>query len=131
MNGSNPIETFIAVEDLVDCENNEDPVGVDEVAVAVKNPNRGDSRRLFQKRIADFNWDCSIPYKDQPKRLDDHGPEELLFPDHFYQAEGGIVVIYWENDRSTGCLCSIINVNEEAETFTFRVFNVQRKSKKT
>ena len=42
-------------------------------------------------------------------------------------------MIYWEEDRSSPCLATIVDVEEKDETFTFRVFSwqVKKKRKKT
>ena len=72
----------------------------DEVSVAAadctKNPNREDNRRLYQIRniYLFFFWDPSIKYENQPNRLAEYGPTELVFPDHFLEVTGAIVLIY-------------------------------------
>ena len=63
--------------------------------------------------------------------MESEGPKALDFPGNFYDVQGGISVIYWEEDRSKGCLCSIIDVDEMDKTFTFVVFSWQGKKKKT
>ena len=69
------------------------------------------------------DWDCSLGYSEQPIQLEERGPIELDYPGHFYQVEGGIVVICFEKDRSTSCLCSIIEVMPDTRSFKFQVFN--------
>lgn len=60
----------------------------------------------------------------------EEGPQILTYPDHFFDVEGGISLIYWEEDRSSPCLASILEVEEKDETFTFRVFSWQGKKKR-
>ena len=102
-----------------------------EKAASTLNPNKDDNRRLFQVRSTNLTWDSSIPYEEQPNRLQENGPIPLIFPDHFLEVQGGIVVIYWEKDRSLGCIASISAVDEIRSTFTYRVFGWGGKSKRT
>ena len=62
------------------------------------------------------------PYEQIPNRLEHEGPVPLLFPDHFYEVEGGVVVIYWEDNRSVGCTCTIKDVDEVDMSFKYQVF---------
>ena len=89
----------------------------------VINPNRNQNKRYFQERKILGDWDFSIPLSQQPNRLQENGPVELGFPAHFYQVEGGVSVISFGKDRASSCLCSIITVDPENETFTFQAFN--------
>ena len=104
---------------------------VNEAAASIKNPNKDDPRRLFQIYKMDFEWDSNIPYSEQPNRLEEEGPTELKFPEHFLEVEGGISLIYWNDDKSNGCLASIKDVDEKEETFTFQIFSWQRKKRRT
>ena len=97
----------------------------------VINPNKDQNKRYFQERIILGDWDFSIPYSQQPNRLKESGPVKLDFPGHFYQVQGGISVIFFEKDRSSSCLCSIIDLDPENETFRFMAFNWIGRSKKT
>ena len=63
-----------------------------------------------------------IPYKSQPRLLDIHKPVPFVYPDQFYEVEGGVSLIYFEKERSTACICSVINVDEDKLSFTYRVF---------
>ena len=57
---------------------------------------------------------------------------KLQFPDHFLECEGSMVLLYWENDRSTARIGTIIKVNDdETNTIVFRPYGWQGKSKKT
>ena len=102
-----------------------------------QNPNLHDNRRLFQVKPKDLTWKTEngngdrIPYESQPRLLDIHKPVPLLYPDHFYEVEGGISLVYFERDRSTACICSIISVHEAKLSFMYRVFGWQHKSRKT
>ena len=119
--------------DLVNIFDVEDP-GVDakaDPAAATINPNYNDNRRLFQKRLSEFSWNPEIPYEKQPNVLAQHGPQPLQFPDHFYEVEGGVVIIYWEAERSVGCIGTIIGVDEVNKTFRYRVYGWQRKTRQT
>ena len=102
-----------------------------ENAAATKNPNLNDDRRLFQVFRPNFYQDTKTQYSELANRLETEGPKPLDFPGNFYDVQGGICLIYWEEDRSKGCLCSIIDVNELDNTFTFNVFSWQGKKKKT
>ena len=102
-----------------------------DASASIKNPNKDDPRRLFQVRSRPFHWNPETLYKDLPNRLALEGPTELLFPDHFYEVEGGIVLIYFEKDRSTPCIGSITSVDEEKHVFTYQVFGWQGKKRKT
>ena len=97
----------------------------------IVNPNKDDNRRLFQVRNVDFSWDPSFSYELQPNRIGREGPTPLLFPDHFYEVMGGVVIIYFEKSRSTACICSIRDVVEEKEDLICRIYGWQGKSKKT
>lgn len=102
-----------------------------EGAASIENPNKDDNRRLFQVYKIQFDWDTSIPYSLQPNRLEQEGPIPLKFPDHFLEVEGGVSLIYWQEDKSNGCLATIKDVDEKEETFTFQVHSWQRKKKNT
>ena len=41
------------------------------------------------------------------------------------------MVIYWETDRSTACIVSIQDVEEKDETFIYKAYGWQGKTKKT
>ena len=131
--GELPIRPFVdivSIEDL-DEEGETCVAAPAERFVDPKNPNVNDSRRLFQERILHFEWDEKIPYIEQPNLLEHHGPVPLKYPDHFYQVEGGVVLIYFETDRNIACIAEIKNVCEEENTFTFRPYGWQGKRKKT
>ena len=113
---------------LIDLEEIDEPSDKSE---SILNPNKDDNRRLFQVKNVDFSWDPSIPYEQQTNRIEREAPTPLLFPDHLYQVIGGVVIIYFEKDRSTACICSIRNVVEEKEDFICRVYGWQGKSRKT
>ena len=100
-------------------------------AAASINPNADDNRRLYQKRVINFAWDPTKEISSQPNRLMDEGPVNLQFPEHFYECEGSVVLLYFEKDRSTACIGSILKVNEEADSFIFRPYGWQGKSKQT
>ena len=100
-------------------------------AASTVNPNYRDDRKLFQRRRTDFSWDHDMPYDQQPNMLQEYGPVPLEFPGHFYEVEGGIVIIYWEAERSIGCIGSIVYVDEVKSTFTFRVYGWQGKTRLT
>ena len=100
-------------------------------AAAINNPNANDNRRLYQKRVIHFMWDPSTENPSQPNRLEDEGPVSLQFPEHFYECEGSVILLYFEKDRSTACIGSILNVNEEAGSFLFRPYGWQGKTKQT
>ena len=102
---------------------------INDLSEDTKNPNKDDPRRLFQVYKPVSLWDCNIPYSEQSNLLENNGPVPLLFPDHFYDVEGGISVIIWEKDRSTSCLCCILSIDEEAEKFVYQCFNYQGKKK--
>ena len=63
--------------------------------------------------------------------LSQNGPLPLLYPDNFYQVEGGVILIYWEAERSVGCIGTIIEVDEIKETFQNRVYGWQGKTRQT
>ena len=100
-------------------------------AAAINNPNANDNRRLYQRRVGNFAWDPSKEISSQPNRLVDEGPVKLEFPEHFYECEGSVVLLYLEKDRSTACIGSILKVNEEAGSFLYRPYGWQGKSKQT
>ena len=114
----------------VDAEGDSD-VEVIDTSASVKNPNTDDPRRLFQVRSRSFHWDPETLYKDLPNRLESEGPTELLFPDHFYEVQGGIVLLYFEKDRSVPCIGCIKCVDEVKCVFTYLVFGWQGKKRKT
>ena len=87
-------QPFLGVVNIEDKEEIYDDDAVDESGAAVDNPNKNDTRRLFQERVTEYNWNVLLPYEDQPNRLEQDGPTPLLYPDHFYQTEGGVVLIY-------------------------------------
>ena len=93
------LEQFLGILHVDDIDGLSDG-DVNEAAVSLKNPKKDDYRRLFQKYRMQFEWDCSIPYSNQPNRLELEGPVPLLYPDHFLEVEGGISLIYWEEDKS-------------------------------
>ena len=100
-------------------------------AASTINPNYKDDRRLFQRRRTNFTWNPDIPYEEQPNMLEKYGPVPLDFPGHFYEVEGGIVIVYYEAERSVGCIGTIIYVDEVKNSFTFRVYGWQGKSRQT
>ena len=124
------VDSFTGIHDVEDIEftNLEEKLCE---AASVQNPNKDDNRRLFQERKAQFFWDSNVPYEEQPKRLELDGPVPLDWPGHWYQCEGGIVVIYFEKERSTAVTCCLKSVNEVKRTFLFQVFHWQGKSRKT
>ena len=124
------IEPSIRVLNLEEGEE-KDGTGIFDNSASIQNPNKDDSRRLFQVYKPDFTWDPSMPYDELPIRLEEEGPVPLDFPAHFYDVEGGISVIYWEEDRSRGCLCTILGINELDETFTYQALSLQGKKKST
>ena len=87
-------QPFLGAVNIEDAEEIYEEDGISEVGAAVANPNKNDTRKLFQERTVAFDWNVRLPYEDQPNRLESEGPTPLLFPDHFYQTEGGIVIIY-------------------------------------
>ena len=121
---------FLELIDILEVENQEEDAKADS-ADATINPNYNDNRRLFQRRLADFSWNPELPYDKQPNMLSQHGPVPLEFPGHFYEVEGGVVLIYWESDRSVGCIGTIIEVDEIKETFKYRVYGWQGKTRQT
>ena len=129
-----PVRPFVDIISIEDVDE-EDEGSVIEAPVDrstdPKNPNVNDARRLFQERILHFEWENNISYDNQPNLLELHGPKPLEFPDHFYQVEGGVVLIYFEKDRNTACIGEIKKVFKENKTFTFRPYGWQRKQKKT
>ena len=121
----------VPLDGLLNIENQDevpDHQAVGEKCDQVKNPNLNDNRRFFQVKPKDMTWQTKdedgvrIPYESQPRLLDIHKPVPLLYPDHFYEVEGGVSLIYFEKDRSTACICSVINVDEDKLSFTYRVF---------
>ena len=111
--------------DFDEKEDNIDPTA------SIINANINDDRRLFQEnRLHVLDWDCNIPLEQQPNLSDLYGPKPLKKPDHWYQAEGGISLIYWEENRKVVSICSIVFVNEEDSSFVFRVYGWQGKRKK-
>ena len=97
----------------------------------VINPNRNKNKRYFQEKKILYDWDFSIPYSQQPSLLQESGPVDLDFPGHFLQVEGGVCIISFEKDRSTNCLCSIVQLDPEKRTFKFQALNWIGRSKKT
>ena len=124
---SQPFVDLIGVE----YENDEKLVERVDSAASIINPNYSDDRKLFHRRRTDFSWDPVLPYDQQPNMLQKYGPVPLEFPGHFYEVEGGIVIIYWEAERSVGCIGSIVYVDEVKSTFTFRVYGWQGKTRQT
>ena len=121
---------FADVIDILEVESPEVDAKPDP-AEATINPNYNDNRRLFQRRMAEFSWNTELPYDKQPNMLSQYGPVPLEFPDHFYEVEGGVVLIYWEADRSVGCIGTIVGVDEVKETFRYRVYGWQHKARQT
>ena len=131
---SQPFVELIGVtdENLVEkVDSDENLVEKVDSAASIINPNSKDDRKLFHRRRTDFSWDPNLPYEQQPNMLEKYGPVPLEFPDHFYEVEGGIVIIYWEAERSVGCIGSIVYVDEEKSTFSFRVYGWQGKTRQT
>ena len=85
-------ETFLSIEGLEEATESE-AEGIDNSA-GIKNPNRGDQRRLFQAYEPDFTLNPSTPYERLPNRLEENGPTPLTFSDHFYETMGGVSIIY-------------------------------------
>ena len=86
---------------------------------------------MYQKRETKLYWDTSKSSSEQPNRLAEEGPVKLQFQDHFLECEGSMVLLYWENDRSTARIGTIIKVNDdETNTIVFRPYGWQEKSKK-
>ena len=108
-----------------------DYTGIYDNSASIQNLNKDDSRRLFQVYKRDLMWDPSKSYDELPNRLEQEGPIPLDFPGHYYEVEGGISVIYWEEDRSRGCFYTIQEINEVDETFTYQVLSWQKKKKST
>ena len=77
----------------LDNRSNAESVLKNPFGAATINPNKDDDRRLFQECRTTFSWDSKLPYSQQPNPIDQ--PTPLLFPDHFLQVEGSVVVIYW------------------------------------
>ena len=126
--GLQPFVDVIGLEDLDDFD--DAPEETHDCSADPQNPNLNDNRRLFQERVISFTWDNKIPYAEQPNRLELYGPKPLTFPDHFLQVEGGIVIIYFDKNRSTGCICEIKKVAEERATFIFQAVWIARKEEK-
>ena len=118
-------------DDLDNAVASSDDEDVFSSAASTLNPNKDDERRLFQVRNVKFTQDPTKPYDEQPKRLITEGPTPLLQPDHWYDCEGGIVVIHWQKDRSTATTCCIKSISEDDETFVVRVYDYHGKSKRT
>ena len=123
-------EPFLGMLNIEEADNDSDN-DVHENAASVLNPNKNDPRRLFQEFKPEFTWDPDVPYSEQPNRLEQGGPRPLDFPGHFLEVEGGISLIYWMDDKSCGCLCTVSGVDEENRTFNFQAFSYQGKKKKT
>ena len=104
-------EPFLGIGDLDEATESEGEDKADNSA-SVQNPNKDDPRRLFQVYEPEFMWDPSTPYDQLPTRLEENGPTPLIYPDHFYEVLGGIVIIYWEKDRSTPIICSVTKIYE-------------------
>ena len=121
---------FTDLIDILEVENQEEDAKADS-ADATINPNYNDNRRLFQRRLADFSWNQELPYDKEPNMFYQHGPVPLLFPDHFYEVKGGVILIYWEAERSVGCIGTIIEVDGIKETFQNRVYGWQGKTRQT
>ena len=85
-------EPFIGVANLEDIGEDSSADEKNNVA-CTKNPNVNDDRRLFQVKKRSFSWNPSIPYDSQPNRLEEDGPVPLIFPDHFLEVQGGVVII--------------------------------------
>ena len=45
--------------------------------------------------------------------------------------QGGVVVLYFEENRSVPCIASIVDVEEKEEQFTFQIFGWQGSKKRT
>ena len=115
-------EPFMGIVNLGEVEHlSEDEVH--ESAASIKNPNQSDSRRLFQVFRPEIIWDPAVPYSEQPNRLEQLGPTPLQFPDHFFEVQGGISLVYWMDAKSNGCLCTINRVDELKRTFQFQPFS--------
>ena len=125
----NPV-SFLGIVNLEEADHCSDD-DVHENAASIVNPNKDDTRRLFQVYKPEFSWNPAIPYSEQPNRLEEGGPKPLQFPDHFFEVEGGISLIYGMDDKSCGCLCSITSVDEVKSTFSFQAYSYQGKKKKT
>ena len=127
------MEDFLQYTEISDLENAEESAEdiILDPSVNIENPNKNRNKKYFQEMRIMRDWDCALDYANQPNRLEDRGPVELDHPGHFYEVEGGIVVIGFEKDRSTSCLCSIIEVLPDTRSFKFQVFNCIGKSKKT
>ena len=95
---------------------------IEDKSSSVQNPNKNDPRRLFLVH-KEMNWNPDTPYEQIPNRLEHEGPVPLLFPDHFYEVQGGVVVIYWEDNRSIGCTCTIKDVDEVDMSFKYQIFS--------
>ena len=121
----NDIGKVVPLTELSDHEDAESDIQDEyfDASATVINPNSNRNNRYFQERKILFDWDFSIPYSQQPNCLQENGPVELEFPGHFYQVEGGVSVICFEKDRSSSCLCPIVEVDPENESFMFQAFN--------
>ena len=128
MSEEEPVQFNGLVQVDIEADNAEDNI---DPSASIENPNKNDPRRLFQVRSRPFHWNPETLYKDLPNRLALEGPTELMFPEHFYEVEGGIVLIYFEKERSTPCIGSITSVDEEKYVFTYQVFGWQGKKRKT
>ena len=87
-------DLFLGIQNLEEVEEVNDDLAVLDPSAWILNPNKNDDRRLFQIFKPDFSWDPSISYQDQPNRLEADGPTSLIYPDHFYEVEGGVSLIY-------------------------------------
>ena len=121
---------FLSVADPPEATDSEDDDMIDNSA-SIKNPNRDDPRRLFQVYDPEFKWDSSIPYVDLPIPLEERGPTDLIFPDHFYEVMGAVVIIYWEKEPSAPIMASILRVDEVKKSFSFQIFGTQGKKRNT
>ena len=102
----------------------------EEKGASIKNPNINDDRRLFQNRVFHMNLDTSIPPEDQPNLLEAYGPVELDWPGHWYEVEGSVIYLIFQKDRDVGVLGTVREINEEAGTFTFRIFSWHGKKRR-
>ena len=118
------LDPFSGIVDLEDygMDDLEDHIADEVFGASTLNPNKDDNRRLFQVRNTRFFWDPDPTVHHEEQRNPISLPTKFPFPDDFYQAEGGIVVIYWEKDRSVASTCSIKFVNEQKGTFIFRTY---------
>ena len=87
-------DLFLGIQSLEEVEEVNDDLAVLDHSACILNPNTNDDRRLFQVFKPQFTWDPSIQYEDQPNRLETEGPTTLIYPDHFYEVEDGVSLIY-------------------------------------